>query len=240
MPRLSAGQIIFLVFLVFAVIWTRDPRFFSDPTRAGGPLSDFLVTAAAIIIAITVHEFNHAFVAVRLGDQTPRLMGRLSLNPLRHLDPLGTLMLFVAHFGWGKPVLFNPFNLRVSPYFGSALVSLAGPVANIITAFLIVQAFLLFDPPLGRDARSFIAEVVQINILLAAFNLIPIPPLDGFGVVQGLLPPRLAVMLEPLRQYGVLILLLVVFLPQLGGPNLLRPIIGPITAFVTRLVFGGA
>src|SRR5918992_1032428 len=138
MPRLSPGQILFLIFVVFAFLWTRDPGMFSSPGRVGPNLTNILVGAIAIILAITVHEFNHAFVAVKLGDPTPRLMGRLTLNPIRHLDPIGTILLFVANFGWGKPVLFNPMNLRVNPQLGSAAVSFAGPLANILFAILLV------------------------------------------------------------------------------------------------------
>jgi Zn-dependent protease len=238
MPRLSAGQVLFLVFLAIAFLYTRDPRMFSSPARAEAYLTELLVSAAAIILAITVHEANHAFVAVSLGDSTPKLMGRLTLNPLRHLDPIGTLLLFVAHFGWGKPVLFNPGNLRINPQIGSAAVSFAGPLANILFAMLLVFLFRGARPSLDPLGQEFFTMLVEINVLLAAFNLVPIPPLDGFGVVQGLLPPRLAYGLEPLRQYGPFILLAAIFLPQLGGPDIIRPIMRPIIALIQTLVMG--
>src|SRR5262245_4602937 len=120
MPRLSLGQILFLAFLVIAFLYTQQPGMFRDWARAQGQLSELLIGFAAILLAITVHEFNHAFVAVSLGDETPRQMGRLSLNPLRHLDPIGTLLMLVAQFGWGKPVMFNPRNLRINPLLGSS------------------------------------------------------------------------------------------------------------------------
>jgi Zn-dependent protease len=236
MPRLSAGQIFFLVFLVIAFLYTRDPRMFSNPARAEAFVTQLLVSAAAIILAITVHEANHAFVAVSLGDITPKLMGRLTLNPLRHLDPMGTLLLFVAHFGWGKPVLFNPGNLRVNPQIGSAAVSFAGPLANVLFAMLLVFLFRSSRPSLNPLGQEFFGMLVEINVLLAAFNLVPIPPLDGFGVVQGLLPARVAYSLEPLRQYGPIILLVAVFLPQLGGPDVIRPIMRPIIDVIQMLV----
>jgi Zn-dependent protease len=236
MPRLSASQIFFLVFLVIAFLYTRDPRMFSNPARAEAFVTQLLVSAAAIILAITVHEANHAFVAVSLGDSTPKLMGRLTLNPLRHLDPMGTLLLFVAHFGWGKPVLFNPGNLRVNPQIGSAAVSFAGPLANVLFAMLLVFLFRSSRPSLNPLGQEFFGMLVEINVLLAAFNLVPIPPLDGFGVVQGLLPARVAYSLEPLRQYGPIILLVAVFLPQLGGPDVIRPIMRPIIDVIQTLV----
>src|SRR5712691_3636723 len=174
MPRLSAGQIIFLLFLLFAFLWTRNPRAFSNPAILGPQLNALLASAAAIILAITVHEANHAFVAVSLGDPTPKLMGRLSLNPLRHLDPIGTLLLFVAHFGWGKPVMFNPRNLRINPLLGSAAVSFAGPLANVIFAMLLVFVLNLVRPTLDSLWRAFFQDLIQINIVLAAFNMVPI------------------------------------------------------------------
>lgn len=236
MPRLSAGQILFLIFLALAFLYSRDPRIFSSPGRAEATLVDLAVGIGAIILAITVHEFNHAFVAVALGDQTPRLMGRLSLNPIRHLDPIGTLLLLVAQFGWGKPVLFNPANLKVNPQLGSAAVSFAGPLANILFAMLLVLLFGDLRGAVDPTLAEFLQRLLLINVLLAAFNLVPIPPLDGFGVVQGLLPARLAYALEPLRQYGPIILLIAVFAPNFGGPNVIQPIMEPIIRVILTLV----
>jgi Zn-dependent protease len=236
MPRLSPVQILFLIFLLFAFLWTRDPGMFGSPGRLGPTLTGTLISALAIILAISVHEANHAFVAVQLGDPTPRQMGRLTLNPIRHLDPIGTLLLFIAGFGWGKPVLFNPGNLRINPLIGSAAVSFAGPLANILFAMLIVFLVDRVSLPSEPMFNMFIQRLIQINVILAAFNLVPIPPLDGFGVVQGLLPARVAYSLEPVRQYGPLILLGAIFLPQLGGPDVIRPIMSPIIAAITSLL----
>jgi Zn-dependent protease len=195
----------------------------------------------ALAVAITVHEANHAWVATLLGDPTPRLAGRVSLNPLRHLDPFGTLMIFVAHFGWGKPVTFNPWNLRVNPRIGTAMVAFAGPMANILTAIVFLAIFRL-TPGIQPQVRQVVDTIVSLNIALAAFNLIPIPPLDGFSVVTGVLPRPIAVIFEPLRQYGFLILLALLFIPSLGGPDLLRliltPIIRTISVFVRTVAFG--
>jgi len=193
----------------------------------------------ALAIGITVHEANHAWVATLLGDPTPKLMGRVSLNPLRHLDPIGTLMIFIAHFGWGKPVVFNPFNLRINPQIGSAMVALAGPVANIAAAILFLLP-LRYQQPMDPRVLDLIRQVVSLNIGLAAFNLIPIPPLDGFGVLSGVLPRQFAPIIEPLRTYGVFILLGLVFLPTLGGPDVLGMIMRPILRTVEALVRGVA
>lgn len=238
MPRLSIGQIAFLVLLAVMFLWTRDPSMFSNTARFGASVSALLISAAAIILAITVHEFNHAFVAVSLGDPTPKLMGRLSLNPLRHLDPIGTVLLFIAHFGWGKPVSFVPSNLRINPLIGSAAVSFAGPLANILFAMLLVFLFRTFRPDFDPLVGSFFMLLIQFNVLLAAFNLIPIPPLDGFGVVQGLLPPRLAYSLEPLRLYGPFILLAAVFVGPALGIDVIGPILDPLQRLIRSLVFG--
>lgn len=202
------------------------------------PMS-LVASLIALAIAITVHEANHAWVATLLGDPTPKMMGRVSLNPLRHLDPMGTVMIFVAHFGWGKPVMFNPWNLKINPHIGSAMVAFAGPVANIAAAifFLLPVRFQSsIDPTTGEILR----QIVSLNIGLAAFNLIPIPPLDGFSVVTGVLPRPIAQLFEPLRQYGWIILLGFLFLPMFGGPDILGAMLRPIVELLRNFVFSVA
>jgi Zn-dependent protease len=226
MSRISPLQALFLAGLLLVVLYQMG--FFRDPLET-------VTWALAVVVGITVHEANHAWVAVRLGDPTPRLMGRVSLNPLRHLDPLGTLMLIVARFGWGKPVLFNPNNLRINPALGSALVSAAGPAANIITAF-IIASLLSFTYALGPVWIGVLEAIVLVNIILAVFNLLPIPPLDGFGVVSGLAPRPIAVALAPLHNYGPFILLALIILPQMGGPNLLGQVMTPLIRTLATLV----
>ncbi len=165
----------------------------------------FFAWLVALVVAITVHEFSHALAADRLGDPTPRLQGRLTLNPLAHLDPIGTLMLLLVRFGWGKPVQFDPFNLR-NPKKDAALISIAGPISNIITAVvfsLIVR--LTIAPPL---VLSLILPIIFLNVILAVFNLIPIHPLDGFKIVGGLLPDDQAREWQSLEKYGFLFLLI--------------------------------
>jgi Zn-dependent protease len=202
------------------------------------PLS-LVALVFALAIAITVHEANHAWVATLLGDPTPRLMGRVSLNPMRHLDPIGTIMIFVAHFGWGKPVMFNPWNLKINPHIGSAMVAFAGPVANIAAAIFFLLPFR-FQISVDPQMASIVEQIVRLNITLAAFNLIPIPPLDGFSVVTGVLPRPIAELFEPLRQYGWIILLLLIFLPMFGGPDLLGAVLRPIITLISGFVRGVA
>ena len=148
----------------------------------------FFLFALSLIVAVTVHEFSHALVADRLGDPTPRSQGRLSLNPLVHLDPLGTLSLFLIGFGWGKPVEFFPPNLK-SPRRDAALISIAGPISNILLATLLsVIGRTLLDP----NSASFLIPFIYVNVILAVFNLVPIGPLDGQKILFALLPRDLA------------------------------------------------
>lgn len=164
---------------------------------------------AAIIVAMTVHEFAHAAMAEWLGDPTPRLLGRLTLNPLSHVHPLGFFLLLLAGFGWGNPVPFDPGRLK-NPKWGSALVGLAGPVSNLILAFLGLFALILIERfGLVQDSllSIFLIFLVQFNVVLMVFNLIPIPPLDGSKVLFAILPDRMDDTRQSLSMYGPFILL---------------------------------
>lgn len=182
----------------------------------------------ALIIAITIHEFAHAYVADRLGDPTPRSHGRLTLNPLKHLDPLGTLMLFIAHFGWGRPVPIDPYNFR-SPRRDELLVALAGPGSNLLLA--VILSLLLRVFPL-----YFLNILIIINVSLAIFNLLPIPPLDGSNILLNLLPvDQAAQWQKAFDQYGSFLLVILLFLP-FAGSNLISLIISPIINLLLRLL----
>lgn len=184
------------------------------------------------MIAVTIHEFAHAFAADRLGDPTPRIHGRLTLNPLAHLDPLGTLALLLFRFGWGKPVPIDPFNLR-NPRRDAAFISLAGPLSNLILA--IILSFPLRFFPAIILVSQFLNILVTLNIALALFNLLPIPPLDGGTILLGFLPRELADEWEQiLTQYGPIILILLI-LPIRGQPlvaTFLLPIINLVLGFL--------
>lgn len=202
----------------------------------------FIFSAISLIIAITIHEFSHAYAAEHLGDPTPRLMGRLTLNPLKHLDPLGTLLLFVAHFGWGKPVTFDPFNLR-NPRRDSAIISLAGPASNILLATacsLLLRLFIAMTPENPESSLgvisimiviSLLRSLISFNVVLAVFNLVPVHPLDGFTVVKGLLPEDQSREWAQLERFGMIFLLILVFFP--GNP--LSTLISPVIDFFLNL-----
>jgi Zn-dependent protease len=181
----------------------------------GNPSPPVLVgILIALVVGITFHEFSHAFVADQLGDHRPRAMGRVSLNPLRHLDPVGAIFFLLAGFGWGKPVPVNAYALRPGRT-GLTAVALAGPAANFVVAaafavlFRVLQAAGLLEASFPREV---LALTVYFNVALGLFNLIPIPPLDGYNVVLPLLPPRQQFTVQRYAQYGYLALLLLLVL----------------------------
>lgn len=201
---------------------------------AGFNLLDFIFGIAALILAIDIHEFSHAWAAEHLGDPTPRLQGRLTLNPLAHLDPIGTIMLILVHFGWGKPVQFDPYNLR-NPRTGGAIISFAGPISNILLAVL---CSLLLRLPIPEVAAAFIAQLLVFNIVLAIFNLVPIHPLDGFKIVEGILPEAQAAEWHELERYGMIFLIFLLF-PIFGGVAPIQRIISPVINFFLTLLLPG-
>ncbi len=173
------------------------------------PLTFFLI-AVALLYSIIAHELAHGWVANRMGDATAKWLGRLTLNPLRHLDPIGTLMLFIFGFGWAKPVPVNFGNLH-HPRRGLVLVSSAGIMANLGLAFLAVLFLHLFTPA-SEPVRLMFYYIAQINIMLAAFNLIPIPPLDGSKILMGFLSVRMQHALSRLEPFGFFIIIALLYL----------------------------
>ncbi|SFT34263.1 Zn-dependent protease (includes SpoIVFB) [Selenomonas sp. GACV-9] len=171
-----------------------------------------------LIIAMVIHEYAHAQVAVWLGDFTPRMMGRLTLNPKAHIDPLGMLALFLVHFGWAKPVMINPNNFK-QPRRDDILVSLAGPGANLLMAFLALVALVLLSRVgvhITEGIYWVFMLIVEYNIGFAIFNLLPLPPLDGSHVLKQLLPRDLAYQFASLERYSFLILILLLMTPVLS------------------------
>ena len=198
----------------------------------------FFAWLVALVVAITIHEFAHAYAADRLGDPTPRVQGRLTLNPLAHLDPLGTLMLLIVRFGWGKPVVFDPFNLR-HPRRDAAIISLAGPASNMALATVlsvVLHSFLL--TPYAMLIYIIIQPVIVMNVVLAIFNLVPIHPLDGFKIVGGILPREYARQWQELEPYGMIFLLFLVF-PVFGGASPISKLILPVISFFLSFLLPG-
>ena len=204
----------------------------SPVQRAGEDPVGFIAFAVAIVLGITVHEFMHAYAAHRLGDDTARLLGRLSLNPLAHLDPFGTLLLVLAGFGYGKPVPFNESRLRTT--LGVTFVAIAGPIANIALAALSAIPLRFGSASVfGGAYEEILGAIVLWNCVLAIFNLIPIPPLDGANVVYGLLPPRQQYSWRTYQQYGPFLLLAILLL----APRVLSTLVfGPALALARFLV----
>ena len=179
---------------------------------------DLIAGIPGLIIAMVIHEYAHARVAVALGDRTPMLMGRLTLNPAAHIDPVGLIMLFLVRFGWAKPVIIDPRNFR-KPRRDDILVSLAGPAANLVTAFLALVALLVLKSTMGHLSFG-VYQVLQLiiiyNLTLAIFNLIPQPPLDGSHVLMQLLPPKMAYSYARLERYSFLLLIALIMTPVLS------------------------
>jgi len=170
--------------------------------------------AVALVVGITFHEFSHAFIADQLGDHRPRALGRVSLNPLAHLDPVGAIVFVLAGFGWGKPVPVNVYALRPGR-IGMAFVAGGGPIANVMVALVASVGYRAMElAGIGGMALDVAFWIVLFNLLLAFFNLLPIPPLDGYNVALALLPPRMAFSVQRYAQYGIIVLLLLVFLPN--------------------------
>jgi Zn-dependent protease len=188
--------------------------------------------AVALVVGITFHEFSHAFVADALGDHRPRALGRVTLNPVAHIDPIGAIFFLIAGFGWGKPVPVNIGALRPGR-IGMALVSAAGPIANVVVAVAAAIIFRVLDiAGVGGFTLQVFNAIVFFNLLLAVFNLIPIPPLDGYNAVLAFLSPRNAMTVQRYAPYGILVLLLLVFIPN-SPLGLLLGMARPLTQALT-------
>lgn len=203
---------------------------FSDPLQ-------FFASIVALVVGITVHEFSHALAATRLGDPTPASQGRVSLNPLRHLDPLGTVFLVFAGFGWGKPVIFDPRYLK-NPRVGSVIVGLAGPASNLIMVGVFGLALRL-TANAGADPNSglivLFATLVLMNLILLVFNLIPIPPLDGSKLLLALLPDSMRDFKVWLSRYGTFLLFGLILLDTFSPVSVLGTIFRSLSTITFNL-----
>jgi Zn-dependent protease len=189
-----------------------------------------LMRVLAVVIAITVHEFAHALRATMAGDPTPRQQGRVTLNPIAHLDPIGTLLLLLFRLGWGKPVQVNPIYFRRGRW-DELMVAAWGPLSNIAVAALFAIPFRI---GLSHGREDLLITIILINLLLAFFNLLPVYPLDGSHVVENLLPRRLAPAFAQFsHRYGIILLVLVIAVPAAQGLFVVP------ASFILRLLIGG-
>ncbi|MBI4122633.1 MAG: site-2 protease family protein [Parcubacteria group bacterium] len=181
----------------------------------------FFIWILAIAYGITVHEFSHVFAAKLQGDDTGERMGRLTLNPLAHIDPFGLLLLLFVGFGWGKPAPFNPYNLKYRKW-GEAIVAMAGPLSNLASIIIFRIAIEFLGPTLGPENLliQFLAFLVLINIVLLAFNLLPIPPLDGSKVLFAVLPEKYHEFKTRLSMQGPWLLLMLIVADNFLGINI--------------------
>ncbi|OGK21541.1 hypothetical protein A3C23_04865 [Candidatus Roizmanbacteria bacterium RIFCSPHIGHO2_02_FULL_37_13b] len=199
-------------------------------------LAVFYITI--LILTVSIHEYAHARVADELGDPTAQLAGRLTLNPLAHLDPIGSIAFLMFGFGWGKPVPFDPYNLK-NPRRDSAYISLAGPLSNFLMAILLSILIYFFKTTSANSLYPLISPIlafaIQINLILGLFNLIPIGPLDGFKIVGGFLPESQAHEWYSLERYGLLFMIFM-FIPFLGNRSMLDIVLSPTIKFFYKLL----
>ncbi len=195
----------------------------------------FLSTIIIVLIAVSIHEFAHAWAADRLGDPTAKLNGRMTLNPIAHLDPIGTLTLFLFGFGWGKPVPVDSYNLQ-DPRRDEALISFAGPLSNIIIAVIFGLIFKFSPYQLPTTSYQLLVNFLSINFGLAYFNLLPFPPLDGSKILLALLPfDQARDVEEAFSQYGIFFLLML-FIPIFNGKSLISIVLWPLVEMSMRLI----
>jgi Zn-dependent protease len=206
--------------------------------------SQILTLVPGFVLGLTLHEYSHALAAYRLGDPTAQQAGRLTLNPLAHLDIFGSLMLIFAGFGWAKPVPVNVLAMR-HPRRDMAIVAMAGPLANVVLATALAILFrLLLVAGFGTALMQYkiiftiIAGGVWVNVVLAVFNLIPLPPLDGSRIVAGVVPPEWNHGYEQMERFGPMILLGLVMLANFAGISVLGRIISPVAQPLYRLLIG--
>ncbi len=208
------------------------------------PPSLLISRIITLIVALTIHEFAHAFMAYRFGDTTARDAGRLTLNPLKHLDVIGSLMLLVAGFGWAKPVPVNPYALRRRSDSAMMWVSLAGPASNLLMSILAgILLRLRVFPWVASDGflpspAEFLFTFMTINLVLMLFNLIPLAPLDGEKVLANLLPASWSNHLASIQQYGPILLLVLLFVLPMVGIDIISWIMTPVLTQLQKVILG--
>jgi Zn-dependent protease len=201
------------------------------------PLKEIPYVVITLIFAFTFHEFAHAFVAYKFGDMTAKKQGRLTLNPLKHLDPFGTLLILIAGFGWARPVPVNRFFFK-KPRLAGVLVSAAGPLSNLVLAaigFIIAYGLNRFGATASDNFYIFLEIFIQLNIVLFVFNLLPLPPLDGYRIVEDLAPNNVRAKMTQYEQYGILIFLILVMIRPLNNMTI-QPIFDVVIPWVWNVL----
>lgn len=184
---------------------------------------EIIFSVIAIIVSFTIHEYSHALISTVQGDDTPKIYGRLTLNPAAHIDIMGFICLFLFKFGWAKPVPISSRNYK-KPRLGIILTSLAGPMSNLILAFISIIVYFTTYPQ-AEGIAYFLEQLMLINVGLAVFNLIPIPPLDGSKIVAEIFGGRVAVFFFNIQRYGIMILFILLWFP-------------PVSQFLSYMIFG--
>ena len=215
-------------------------------------LDILIILIPTLVFSLCFHEFAHGYIAYRLGDNTAARNGRLTLNPLAHLDPMGSVMILLAGFGWGKPVPVNAYNLMAGVRSGMAVVAAAGPISNVVLAIITTlpiriglvdstgYGFVAFEGGIDQLIGYFLQTLIGLNLVLAAFNLIPIAPLDGFKIALGVLPRDIAEGFRRLEPHGPMILLGLIFFDYLiPGRGILAIIIEPVFSALATIVLAG-
>ncbi|MBZ0265691.1 site-2 protease family protein [bacterium] len=203
----------------------------------------FLLLAPSILLGLTLHEFAHGFVAYLKGDPTAKNMGRLTLNPLKHLDLFGTIMLFIVHFGWAKPVIVNPANLK-NPKIDMLQIALAGPATNLLLAaifgisFQVLKPWIMVNEGLGPVIQQFLFLGTLINASLAVFNMLPIPPLDGSRIIHVMVPDRYEEQYYQFQRIGGMVLFGVLLLGFFTNISIISKVLMPPVHFITSLFMG--
>jgi len=210
MRKLSGSGLIMIIFIAIMAFRSIDSGRFDSPSAF---IMDTLLRLPAIVLGLTIHEFAHAFSAWKLGDQTPKAQGRVTLNPLAHIDPVGLIAIVFIGFGWGRPVQVNPYAFAKNRRLSNFIVSVAGVTTNFIIAFFCTALLFVIQ---DQIIFTIVLNIVYINFILMVFNLLPIPPLDGFGIITEIFDLRRYNWYRPLYNNGTFILLALIIFGILG------------------------